>query len=107
VPASWHDQPPKPATNRIAVIILVRATGLRMSDYAPIRLSRPVTSESSAATDSQNENRSRHRARFAFLNSEATSLCAVSSPCWLYKCLAAFETPLKYDTFFFSHISST
>jgi hypothetical protein len=40
-------------------------------------------------------NRLRHRARRAFLSSEATSLCALTLSCWLRKCLAAFETALK------------
>ena len=54
---------------------------------------------SCAATDSQKINRLRHRARRAFLSSEATSLPALTSLCWLCKCLAAFATALKRDAF--------
>jgi hypothetical protein len=52
-------------------------------------------------------NRLRDRARRAFLNSDATSLSALTSPCWLCKCFAAFETALKHDIICFSRIFPT
>jgi hypothetical protein len=72
--------------------------------FSSAESNRLAYSASCAATDSQKINRLRHRARRAFLSSEATTLRALSSPCWLCKCFAAFAAALKHDTFCLSHI---